>query len=260
AYLGSVESGRPFRQFGGESGVGVSGGSQDHTAILASEAGRVCQFAYAPARYEGAAELPRDVTFVIGVSGVIAQKTGSARAAYNRAAGLSGAVLDAWRVATSRDDATLYEAAASSSDAPGRIRGALSIPRGDFEHADLLARFDQFFDETFLIIPKAFAALSRQDLKTFGDLVDRSQGGAEKGLSNQVAETIALARSARSLGAHAASAFGAGFGGSVWALVNSSDADAFSTEWERAYRQRFDYPQAAFFRTNAGPPLLRLSV
>jgi hypothetical protein len=55
AYLGSVESGRPFRRFGGEAGVGTSGGSQDHTAIMASEADRIIQVGYAPPRIEGCA-------------------------------------------------------------------------------------------------------------------------------------------------------------------------------------------------------------
>ncbi len=50
AYLGSVESGRPFRGFGGEAGVGTEGGSQDHTAILASQASRLCRFGFAPVR------------------------------------------------------------------------------------------------------------------------------------------------------------------------------------------------------------------
>ena len=61
-------------------------------------------------------------------------------------------------------------------------------------------------------------------MAAFGDLVDRSQQLAERRLGNQVPETIELARSARELGARAASAFGAGFGGSVWALVSRADA------------------------------------
>ena len=56
------------------------------------------------------------------------------------------------------------------------------------------------------------------DLDAFGALVDRSQALAESLLGNQVLQTIHLASSARQLGAVAASAFGAGFGGSVSAL------------------------------------------
>ncbi len=50
-------------------------------------------------------------------------------------------------------------------------------------------------------------------------MAERSQEAAERWLGNQIPETIALARLARHVGATAASAFGAGFGGSVWALV-----------------------------------------
>jgi galactokinase len=258
AYLGSVESGRPFRNFGGEAGVGTSGGSQDHTAILASEAGRVCRFSFAPVRAEGSVALPREMTFVIGVSGVAAQKTAGAREAYNRAAALSSALLEISRSITGREDATLGEALRASEDAVAVLRRAISALSGPFQLSDLEARLDQFVEETSVLVPTAFDALSRGDLESFGAAVDRSQRGAERGLQNQVQETIELARLARSLGASAASAFGAGFGGSVWALVAREEADRFLADWERQYRARFDHTAAAFFRTDAGPPLIRL--
>ena len=57
-----------------------------------------------------------------------------------------------------------------------------------------------------------------------------------------------------------AGAFGAGFGGSVWALVPESRADRFPAEWARRYRRTF--PEAAqrgeVFVTRAGPPMVRL--
>lgn len=259
AYLGSVESGRPFRGFGGEAGVGTAGGSQDHTAILASEAGRLCQFGFAPVRAEGAVALPPEVTFVVAVSGVVAQKTAGAREAYNRAAALSASILARWRSLTGRDDRTLYAAVTSSPDACPRLREALAFAGGDFPAPALQARLDQFVDESLVLIPAAFEALAASDLPAFGRAVDRSQRGAEAGLGNQVEETRELPRLARSLGAHAASAFGAGFGGSVWALVSRNEAEAFRTAWEREYRKRHTHPSAAFFLTDAGPPLLRLT-
>ena len=73
-------------------------------------------------------------------------------------------------------------------------------------------------------------------------------------LGNQIRETIELAASARDLGAKAASAFGAGFGGSVWALVEEADAPSFVQAWRSGYTERF--PQhaalARFFLTGAG--------
>jgi galactokinase len=260
AYLGSVESGRPFRGFGGEAGVGTEGGSQDHTAILASQASRLCRFGFAPVRSEGSVALPKDLTFVIGVSGVVAQKTGGARLAYNRATALSAAILSTWRTLSGRADATLFEAVTSNADASVRLRKALGSTTSEFAPGDLEARLDQFVEESLVLVPAAFEALSAGDLAAFGTVADRSQKGAERGLRNQVPETIALARLARSLGAHAASAFGAGFGGSVWALVSRGESDAFTADWDRAYRRGFDRPAATFFRTGAGPPLKRIEV
>jgi galactokinase len=105
----------------------------------------------------------------------------------------------------------------------------------EFSANHLTARLEQFFDETFVIVPDAADALANGDVKRFGALVDRSQGGAERALENQIAETVHLARYARELGADAASAFGAGFGGSVWAMVPLSDAERFATRWRERY-------------------------
>ncbi len=259
AYLGSVESGRPFRGFAFEAGVGTSGGSQDHTAILASEAGRVSRFAFAPVRSEGSVRLPAETTFVVAVSGVVAQKTAGAREAYNRAASLSAAILRKWRSTTERGDATLFEAVASGEGAYGHLREALGSGESGFTAEALQARLDQFVEESLVLIPAAFAALSAGDLAAFGRAVERSQRGAETGLGNQVEETRELPRLACSLGAHAASAFGAGFGGSVWALVSRSEAEGFRAAWEAEFKRRYDHPAANFFLTGAGPPLLRLA-
>src|SRR5206468_6712898 len=118
-----------------------------------------------------------------------------------------------WRAATGRADPTLAAALASRPGAHAEL-GALA----DGRSPGLRARLEQFLAECGEIIPGAGDALLRGDLDALGDLVDRSQAGAERGLGNQIAETIHLQRSARRLGAAAASAFGAGFGGSVWAM------------------------------------------
>jgi galactokinase len=260
AYLGSVESGRPFRGFFGEAGVGTSGGSQDHTAILASEAGRICQFGFGPMQSLGSVALPGGVTFVIGVSGVAADKTGGACDAYNRAAALSAALLEVWQSKSGRTAPTLYQAIGASDDEYRRLKEALPSNASEFAQEDLEARLDQFMEESLELIPAAFEALRAGDLTAFGSVVDRSQKGAERGLQNQVRETIELARLARSMGAHAATAFGAGFGGSVWAMVDRNDADRFSADWERSYDRQFGHRGAMFFRSDAGPPLVRLTV
>jgi len=128
-----------------------------------------------------------------------------------------------------------------------------------FSATTLLGRFDQFVEESTVIIPAAGDALARGDVATFGDLVDRSQHRAESLLGNQVPETVMLARSARELGALAASAFGAGFGGSVWALVEEPRAASFAARWEAGYRGAFPQVSPAFLVTGAGPAAGKLS-
>jgi len=264
-YLGAVESGARFRTLEGDRGVGTFSGSQDQTAMLCSRAGTLVQYAFAPVRFERSVPLPHDHVFVIGVTGVLAEKTGAALGLYNRQARRVHALLDRWHAATGRVDATLADALASSPDALDRLRGIVRDPAvnagtNGFDVTDLMTRLDQFAAEALEIIPAAGDALERGDLTALGELVDRSERGAEVLLGNQVPETVHLARSARSLGAAAASAFGAGFGGSVWALVRRDDVDRFRQCWEESYLTGFPEhaDRATFFVTMAGPPAMRL--
>jgi len=256
SYLGSVENGDSFRSLEGDPGVGTFGGSQDHTAIMCAEAGHVVQYSFSPVRREAVYVLPPTCTFVIGTSGVLAEKTGGARDAYNRAALLVRHLVSRWNAATGREDATLGDAVRSVSDAVSQLR-ALARESGTPEFpADALAgRLEQFVLESLDLVPAAAAILARGAVDELGAVADRSQVAAEEWLGNQVPETIALARDARSLGAVAASAFGAGFGGSVWALVNVGDVQPFMQHWAARYAERF--PEAAeraeFFASPAGP-------
>jgi galactokinase len=72
-----------------------------------------------------------------------------------------------------------------------------------------------------------------------------------------VPETIALAGLARRLGAEAASAFGAGFGGAVWALVDEDESQRFLARWRTEYRVAVEpatRTRSTFFVSPAGPP------
>ena len=93
-------------------------------------------------------------------------------------------------------------------------------------------------------------------LGEFGEWVGRSQVGAEQHLGNQISETAELVRSARALGSVAASAFGAGFGGSVWAMVQSNTAPDFLNRWKEYYHKRFPAhaETSEFFVSGAGSP------
>ena len=260
-YLATIENGQSFGRLEGDRGVGTFGGSEDHTAILCAEPNRISQFAYCPVEFEQAVPVPKSYTFAIGVSGVVAEKTGAAREKYNRASRLASALAELWRRETGREDPHLADALGSYPYAPEQLRKFVKTVRHDeFEPAELLARLEHFMIESGEIIPKAGRALIEGDLRRFGRLVDRSQQGAERLLGNQVPQTVFLAASAREHGAPAASAFGAGFGGSVWALVETATADSFLAAWADGYRSKF--PQNAeaseFVLTAAGPAAFRV--
>lgn len=239
-YVAAIETGAACGSFAADEGVGVRGGAQDHVAILCARAGMVGQFSYIPAREEGWAPWPEDNALVIGVSGVRASKTDNARAAYNRAADAVRWLVRQWNGLTYRNDATLADALASGPDAGTRLHAIGADARGAPVSASYLTtRLAQFREECEVIVPGVADALRAGDLPRVGALVDRSQALAERALENQVPETIHLARSARELGAVAASAFGAGFGGAVWAMVPSERASDFANQWRESFAAAF---------------------
>ncbi len=254
-YLGAVENGYAYEGFAGDAGVGTFGGSEDHAAILCARPGQLVQYSFCPVRFERAVPLPADHELVIAYSGVTAEKIGAVREHYNRLSQATQELAADWRAATGRDDATLGDVVASAPDAADRILSMVRDRKGEVHD-----RLAQFVVESTELIPLAGDALLRGDLAELGALVDRSQAGAEQWLRNQIDETIRLVRDARSSGAVAASAFGAGFGGAVWALVRASDAETFRAKWADGYAARF--PSAArgaeFFVTRAGPAATRL--
>src|SRR6185295_16753382 len=162
--------------------------------------------------------------FAIGVSGVHAEKTGPALEQYNALSRITARLLTIWREATGVDDRSLGAALASTPDATDRLA---ALVRAQESPDRLLARLQQFQREASEIIPGAADALVRRDYAALGKWVAESMAGAEAGLENQVDETRLLVRIALELGAVAASAFGARFGGSVWALVRRDEAAAF---------------------------------
>ncbi len=256
SYLGAVENGESYGALEGDAGVGTFGGSQDHTAIMCAKAGSIIQYSFAPVRREAVYALPATHTFVIAACGVLAEKTAGARDGYNRAALLVRHLLARWNTQTGRADPTLADAARSGADAPDQLRHvARHSATPDYPAEALGHRLEQFLLENFELIPQAASILVHGDLSELGPVVDRSQRASELWLGNQIPETIALARLARELGATAASAFGAGFGGSVWALVPVGAVSTFMAAWSKEYRAQFPEAgaRADFFASPAGP-------
>ncbi len=253
-YLGTIENGESFGELAGERGVGTFGGSEDHTAILCARAGKLMQYAFCPVRLERTIPFPADHVLVVATSGVAAEKTGAVRERYNRLSAMIVEILDRWQSATGKRYPTIAAAIDASPGAAENIRQLLRAETA------CLARFEHFLLESNKLIPAVADALAEGDLARLGKLVDHSQQAAEKLLGNQIPETTFLARSAREAGATAASAFGAGFGGSVWALVPEVESQAFRARWTDAYAA--DFPAAArkseILITHAGPGAVEL--
>jgi galactokinase len=235
-YCGAVETGGAFGPWSGERGVGTRGGAQDHVAILCNAAGRVGVFGYLPARAAGDAEFPSQWALLVATSGVRATKTGAAQADYNRAADLVHGLLARWNATQRRRDASLAAALASGADARAEL-GRLVQASDD---APLLgARLAQFERENAVVVPGALEAFRAADASALRRWAVESQQGAETALRNQVPETMFLARAALAAGAHAASAFGAGFGGAVWAICDAAAAEDVRARWHASYARSF---------------------
>ena len=164
--------------------------------------------------------------------------------------------MRAWNARTGRDDGTLAAALASAPDAGDRLSRLAEQGAEEFSGEYLGPRFAQFREEIEVIVPGVGDAMRDGELTALGALVDRSMAMAEYALRNQVPETSFLARAARERGAVAASAFGAGFGGAVWAMVRTADADAFVEAWRAEYLASFPHrtEHALWLVTRPGGP------
>ena len=256
-YLGCVENGLDYRGLAGTAGVGTHGGSEDHTAILACRAGCLSQYRFVPVAHQGDVVMPHDWSFVIASSGVHADKAGSVRDRYNRASLATRALLDCWNEAA-REPACSLAAALAEDGALPRLYELIAsrAPRG-YSPADLTTRLSHFVAEDGRV-PEAARAFALADARALGVLSRDSQREADEWLGNQTPETRALAAAAFDTGAIAASSFGAGFGGSVWALVRSSEARAFATAWLADYLRRCpSVTGVEWFEARPGPALDR---
>ncbi|MES3032410.1 MAG: galactokinase family protein [Gemmatimonadota bacterium] len=259
AYMGAMEMGGAYRGLAGLDGVGTLGGCQDQTAILCARPDHVVDFGWMPVRAIGAYALPASLRFVVAHSGIVAEKSAGARERYNRVSLMVRHIVASWNATSGRADGSLAAAAESGAEAHHALRALVpSIETPVFSVDALQRRLEQFLLETYTLIPAAAAAFAANDWLALSAAAEASQHAAEEGLGNQIPETTALVRLARQYGAIAASAFGAGFGGSVWALVDASRPgadDDFITLWAAAYGREFPVPaaRAMFFSTSAGP-------
>ncbi len=248
-YLGCIENGQTFNGLAGSAGVGTFGGSQDHAAIMLSRKNSLHRIAFSPLREEDRFDFPDDLCFVVASSGVIAEKTGAALGLYNSLSMMVSAVTGT--IAKGETLARIIE-----NTGIDELRQRITEGTFEFPKKKLLDRIEQFYVENFHIIPKVSELLGSGRIGEVGELIDLSQQNAERLLGNQVDETIFLQRSAREIGAVSASAFGAGFGGSVYAMVSVNDAGSFLRSWRETYLKKFPQHEitSEFFITRPSQP------
>lgn len=255
-YYACIENGMSFGSLQGDHGVGTHGGSEDHLAIVCGAAGRLSRWSFLPIAALGQVTIADDWMFVIASSGVHADKTGSAKDAYNRLSREASELLELWN-AHEAPQSSLSAALRSHASAPDRLQSLVEAAR-TADRAALTRRLRHFLRENGRAA-EGLEAFRLRDRDAVGSLSVASQEDAESLLGNQVPETIALARAARDLGAFASSSFGAGFGGSVWALVEAAAAPAFADRWLADHRARFPARTAAtVFLAPPGPGLTRV--
>jgi galactokinase len=116
-------------------------------------------------------------------------------------------------------------------------------------------RVRQFAAEETRIIPGALRALRVEDITGLGRQLSASHRASARSLWNIAPEVDHLQRSALALGAPGASGFGAGFGGSILAVVPAVGARAMLSAWRAAYREARPQQseEAAFFIAQPGP-------
>jgi len=245
SYFGCLENGMPFGSLAGDAGVGTHGGSEDHAAIVTGVPGTLSACRFVPMRRLDDVRVPDEWRFVLSPCGIAARKAGTEMHKYNRLSQGAGLLIDLWN--TSQPHADSLGAIAASPEQVTRLRQMIRGSRIAGWPADALERrLDHFVREDGRV-PEAVHAFQTFDASRLGRLAEESQKDAEVLLANQIPETIALARSARERGAFAACSFGAGFGGSVWALVHRAHAGAFAARWH----------EEAFVAA-PGPPLTEL--
>jgi galactokinase len=245
-YYACLENGSSFGTLEGDAGVGTHGGSEDHAAIVAGRRSHLSAFEFVPMCALGTVRVPDEWRFVLAPSGVRSEKTGAARESYNRLARGVALLLDLWNRAEPPCP-SLGAVLESSAKAADQLRELVRGSAISGWPPDALAKRLNHFIREDSRVPEAFAAFRDVDAARLTAIAGESQADAESLLGNQVPATMALARSAREQGALAACSFGAGFGGSVWALVDRGIAGDFAARW---------YPGA--FVADPGPPLTEL--
>jgi galactokinase len=257
-YLACAENGQSFRGLAGDRGVGTFGGSEDHAAILNGRAGCLTLFSFSPPELLAEVPWPADWRMVVAFSGVRAEKTREALEKYNMASRRAREAVAVFNRLSGRSHPTLREVVDHEPKPSGEgwLRELDRAAAADGGMAPSLGdRVRQFILEDRVHVPRAIEALKTRDLARFGQLLSDSHRASKKDLWNIVPEIDWLMECACGLGAAGASGFGAGFGGSIFAVTTADQAEALLGQWRRRYTAGFPdrAREADFFIAEPSP-------
>ncbi|MFV1986713.1 MAG: galactokinase [Gemmatimonadota bacterium] len=227
----------------GERYVGTAGGGMDQAASLLGRAGHAIAIAFNPLAATPI-PIPDDWRIVIGHSGVVAEKSGAAQAAYNArtreaalagdgvaaelgADGLEGQGLGAYpALVGARPAAELFDVGARALEGP------------------LASRFRHIVSESGRVT-SAIACARSADLVGMGALLDESHASLREDYEVSTPALDALVDAARAAGASGARLTGAGLGGCALALCDASSVDNVLDAMRR-FEAEVGAPRAAF--------------
>jgi len=253
-YYACIENGRTFGSLAGNAGVGTHGGSEDHAAMVCGQSGAMTAFAFVPMRRLDAVRLPQEWEMVVATSGVASEKTGAVLEPYNRLAKGAEILLSIWN-AHERPASSLAAALASDRRSGARLETLVRSASVDGWSSEALVNRLRHFSREDARVEAAIAAIKNGDAVRLKDVATASQAESGTLLGNQVDETVALANLALEHGAIASRSFGAGFGGSVWAVV-AGDRSSFAKGWLGSYRKRYPARPSLAFNAQPGPSLM----
>lgn len=236
-YLAHCENGLDFGDLKGHRGVGTFGGSEDHTAIVLGQKDTLLYCRYCPTEVIRRIDMPKGYSIVVAYSGRRAEKTKDAQKKYNL---LSKNATAATQTLNKIHGTNFQWLRDFYEELPNRERAqkAYGELRNKILDMSLAERAYQFFMERE-IIEQAVKSLSKNDIASFGNLINESHELSKKYLGNIVPEVDYLWQTANRLGALGATGFGAGFGGSCYAIVHNRSRDDFIEEWKGLYDSEF---------------------
>jgi galactokinase len=211
----------------GEQYVGTAGGGMDQAISLGARAGFAARIEFRPVRLSHV-PVPDGWRFLVAWSLKHAEKSGPAQRLYN---------ARTQETASARESVArhlgLGPVASYAELLAARPRAEL-LEAGTVLEPDLLKRYRHVVSEGARV-HDAVAAMTRNDLAAFGALMDASHESLREDYEVSSPELDRLVEVAREAGAAGARLTGAGFGGSIVALVPAERAEAALAEIRNRY-------------------------